>query len=204
MNITENPDLKLPQSQEITRISESLIHQTFSEKKNPSNGIYKDFIIGLLEILILFAIINTVLTFVHVENISMEPTLKNGEYLIVNKYAYTLEKMKLGDIIVFNRPEDKNRNYIKRIIGLPGDEILIQNGTLFVNGKSVSEPYITTPPYYNGFWHVGNDEVFVLGDNRNISIDSHNWVNTNGILLKDIIGKAIILYWPINKIRIFI
>ena len=177
-------------------------HSIFHDKKELTAFI-KENLLPSLAIVIIFVIFNIFIGRVHVENISMQPTLHSNELLMINKYAYVWGRLKCGDIIVFYRPEDKNIKYVKRVIGLPGDDILMQNGTLYVDGQSVDEPYLASPAFYNGYWHVAKDEVFVLGDNRNLSVDSHNWANGNGVPVDDIVGKAVFLYWPINKIRFF-
>jgi signal peptidase I len=124
----------------------------------------------------------------------MEPTLHAGQYLIVNKLLYRLHPPERGDIIVFEYPKAPDRDFIKRVIGLPGEEIEIRNGKVYVNGIPLEEDYISREPAYTYAKHtVGPDEVFVLGDNRNSSSDSHTW----GMLpVKNIIGKAWVSYWP--------
>jgi signal peptidase I len=124
----------------------------------------------------------------------MEPSLHDGELVVVNRLAYRWSDLARGDIIVFNFPFDPDRRFIKRLIGLPGDRIMVQDGRLYINNAPVEEPYIAAPPLYRGTWTVGPDEVFVLGDNRNNSSDSQNW----GMLpINEIIGKAVVVYWPV-------
>ena len=132
-----------------------------------------------------------------VENISMEPTLQPGYLLIVNKLAYKLGEPKHGDIVVFHYMGDKNEDYIKRVIGLPGDEVNIENGTVYVNGIALSEPYIAAFPAYSGTWVVPEGSLFVLGDNRNNSSDSHQW---GFVDLDDVVGKAVFIYYPFDVI----
>jgi len=98
-----------------------------------------------------------------------------------------------GDIIVFHYPMDPQQELIKRVIGLPGDTINVQNGIVSVNGQSLEEPYIAAAPAYSGEWMVPDGHLFVLGDNRNDSSDSHSW----GYLPFDkVVGKAVVIYWP--------
>jgi signal peptidase I len=126
----------------------------------------------------------------------MNPSLANGEYILVNKLAYRLGEPKRGDIIVFSFPNDPSQDLIKRVIGLPGDNIDIQNGKVMINGIALEEPYIAAPPIYNGNWQVDVGKLFVLGDNRNESKDSHEW----GLLpIENVIGKAVLIYWPPPK-----
>jgi signal peptidase I len=83
------------------------------------------------------------------------------------------------------------------VIGLPGDLVSVLDGEVFVNGAKLDEPYVATPPAYSGEWTIGLGEVFVLGDNRNYSSDSQNWGNLDQ---EDIIGKAVLVYWPPTEI----
>jgi len=144
---------------------------------------------------ILYFAVDAVLARVIVENISMEPTLKPGYLLVVNKLAYKLGEPKHGDIVVFHYMGDKNEDYIKRVIGLPGDEVKIENHTVYVNGYALNEPYIAELPAYNGTWYVPENCLFVLGDNRNNSSDSHQW---GYVEMKDIVGKAVFIYYPFD------
>lgn len=146
--------------------------------------------------LVLFAVINAVSARIRVDGFSMEPTLKTGEFVIVNKLAYKLGTPKLGDVIVFHYPRDPQQEYIKRVIGLPGDNIRVDNGKVFVNGTAISEPYIAAAPAYQSDWSVPADSLFVLGDNRNNSSDSHNW---GPVPMENVVGKAIFVYWPPEK-----
>ena len=123
----------------------------------------------------------------------MEPSLHDGEFVVVNRLAYQLGEAEHGDIVVFRFPLDPQRRFIKRVIGLPGDQVSVLNGVVRVNGVPVDEPYVAAPPRYNGEWVVEQSNLFVLGDNRNNSSDSQNW----GLLpLQEVIGKAVFVYWP--------
>ena len=148
---------------------------------------------------ILFLIVNLATARIRVDGSSMEPSLHDGELVVVNRLAYRWSDLTRGDIIVFNFPFDPDRRFIKRLIGLPGDRIMIQEGRLYINDAPVEEPYIAAPPLYRGTWTVGPDEVFVLGDNRNNSSDSQNW----GMLpINEIIGKAVAVYWPVADVGV--
>lgn len=161
------------------------------------------FLIELVQIILLsgffFIVIDTFIGRVRVENISMEPTLQPGEFIMVNKYAYRSDNYQRGDIIIFHAPPNPKVDYIKRLIGLPGDQILVINGKVSVNGTLLDEPYISAPPTYSGSWTVPEKSIFVLGDNRNSSEDSHEW----GFVPYDsIVGRALVIYWPFTKFRI--
>ena len=169
-------------------------------EKKPSNSIRR-FLLELLETVVLAVIlyfgIDAVIARVRVENISMEPTLVPGEFLMVNKLAYKFGLPKYGDIIVFHY--DPTEDFIKRVIGLPGDTVEVKGGVVYVNNQAFTEPYINEPPDYTGTWTVPADSLFVLGDNRRNSSDSHVW---GFVAMKEVIGKAIVIYWPLKDARL--
>jgi signal peptidase I len=152
-----------------------------------------DFVETVVLALVLFLIINAVSARVRVDGQSMLPTLDNGEFVLVNRLAYKLGEPTRGDIIVFRSTTQLDLDLIKRIIGIPGDEIRIADGHVMVNDLTLHEPYINADPRYSGDWSVPDGYLFVLGDNRNDSSDSHAW----GLLPEaNVIGKAILIYWP--------
>jgi signal peptidase I len=128
----------------------------------------------------------------------MEPNLDVGQRLLINKVAYQFHEPERGDIIVF-RHSDSKTDYIKRIIGLPGDILEIKGGVVYINGSKLVEPYIQDPPRYTlNQLTIGEDNYFVLGDNRNNSNDSHHgWT----VLREDIVGKAWLSIWPPGEWR---
>lgn len=147
-----------------------------------------------------------------VDGLSMMPTLKDQDRMIVNKFSYNIGKPKRFDIIVFHAPEQKD--YIKRVIGLPGDTIEYKDDTLYVNGKAYKEPYLDkykkevedgplTDPFTLeekiGRKTVPEGELFVMGDNRRFSKDSRH-IGT--ISYDKIIGKTSFVYWPLNDAHI--
>ncbi len=179
-------------------------HPTPPEEE-PKGKKFKPIISGFFEILqmlvmalVLYFIIDSVVARVRVYNISMEPTLVQGEILMVNKLQYKIGNMHRGDIITFHFPLEPDRDYVKRLIGLPGDEVVVQSGHVFVNGDELYEPYISAAPEYEGTWDVPQNNLFVLGDNRNPSADSHIW---GFVPFENVIGKAFLVYWPINEIK---
>ncbi len=172
------------------------------EKKDRRSGCLGftiDTIETVLLALVLFFGINAVSARVRVENISMKPTLQPEEFVLVNKIAYKIGKPNIGDIIVFHYPKDPTQDYIKRVIGRPGDTVIINNGKVSVNGTVLSEPYIAAPPDYDGTWNVPADNLFVLGDNRNQSSDSHSW---GYVPMNLVVGKALFIYWPLQQFQI--
>lgn len=152
----------------------------------------------ILLALVLYFMIDAVVARVRVENVSMKPTLLPDERLLVNKLAYRFGEVKRGDIIVFHFPANPSEEYIKRVIGLPGDWVQIRENKVYVNGKELSEDYIAAPVMYEGEWVVPPDSLFVLGDNRNQSSDSHSW---GFVPIKNVIGKALVVYWPLDKVK---
>jgi signal peptidase I len=181
---------------------------------------WKQFMREILETVglavILFLVINLVSARVRVEGYSMRPTLDNGEYVLINRLAYKSGNYQRGDIIVFRPPmypdanfwqrlfglpnfDNKYEDYIKRIIGLPGETVRIAGGTVYINNIPLVEAYIAAPPDYNGEWTVPQGQLFVLGDNRNNSADSHAW----GFMpMENILGKALVVYWPFAKFTV--
>jgi signal peptidase I len=156
--------------------------------------------------IILFVVINTVSARVRVDGISMLPTLENGEFILVNRISYRWSEIQRGDIIVFDFPLNMQEELIKRVIGIPGDHVLVINGQVFVNNQLLNEPYISQAPIYSGEWTVQDGFLFVLGDNRNNSNDSKDW---GPLPIENVVGKATVIYWPpplwevINHTEIF-
>ena len=173
--------------------------QPAPEKKG--HGFWRDLIETILMAVVLFLLLNAATSRVRVYNISMQPTLYEGNLLVVNKLAYKLGEPKHGDIIVFHYQGTVTEDYIKRVIGLPGDTVEIGNGIVKVNGQAITEPYLAELPGYTGQWTVPDGELFVLGDNRNHSSDSHDW----GFVQQEwVVGKAIVVYWPLDRIRVLL
>lgn len=146
---------------------------------------------------LLFIVVNLITARIRVEGISMEPSLHDGEFVVVNRLAYRWKEPERGDVIVFHFPSDPRRRFIKRVIGLPGDTVTIRDGRVLINGSVLEEPYLEEEPRYHGEWRIAPNEVFVLGDNRNNSSDSQNW---GPLDINEIIGKAMLVYWPMDTI----
>jgi len=149
---------------------------------------------------ILFSAINLVTTRIQVRSISMQPTLYESDRVLVNRLAYKLGTPTRKDVIVFD-PLVSNiaEPYIKRIIGLPGDVVRISHGQVYVNNLPLQETYLAAPPAYHGSWTIPAGHVFVLGDNRNNSFDSHYW---GVVALDSVIGKAEFVYWPLAHLKL--
>ena len=127
----------------------------------------------------------------------MLPGLQTDDYVLVNKIAYLFHTPERGDVIVFHYPLDTSEDFIKRVIGLPGDTVTLDNKTVQVDGVVLHEPYISEAYNPSGKTiKVPMDEYFVLGDNRPLSDDSRDW----GFVPKaDLVGKAVIVYWPLSN-----
>ena len=140
---------------------------------------------------IIFLIVNLVIGRFRIEQVSMQPTLHEGEYVIVDKVSYLLHPPDRGDIIVFKHPGE---DLIKRVIGLPGDTIEIRGGRVYINGSVLNEPYIKEPILSTlSAQKIEAGRYFVMGDNRNNSSDSRAF---GPIPAGDMIGRAAIIYWP--------
>jgi len=138
-----------------------------------------------------------------IKGASMEPNFPDGEYLLTDKVSYRFNEPRRGDVIVFEAPGHQGEEYIKRIIALPGERVLIVNNQVYINDKVLNESYIPEKLKLSpgSFIKEGqeilipNDNYFVLGDNRPFSSDSRAW----GTVSEDAItGRAWIIYWPLN------
>lgn len=140
---------------------------------------------------------------------SMIPTLEEQDHILVNKFIYRFTAPKRGDIVVFKcpkyaDPEGIEKDYIKRLMGLPGDVIEVKEGVVYRNGKALKEPYLLEPgdiEYDMAPVKVERGKLFVMGDNRNNSNDSHRW----GVLPAEqldrnrVLGKAMVTFWPVTR-----
>ena len=139
---------------------------------------------------------------VRVEGTSMEPRLDNNDRLFINKFVYRFEKIERGDVIVFHYPGDPAKSYIKRVIALPGDDLRISDGVVYLNGRAISEPYV--PPRYEDGRSVAEETIpagmyWVMGDHRPISSDTRDF----GPVPRHLIyGKAAFVYWPADGLGV--
>ncbi len=137
----------------------------------------------------------------------MYPTFKNGEYILTNLISLRFDDPKRGDVIVFIAPVDREKDYIKRVIGLPGETVTLMNGFVNINGKKLDESvYLKSDirTYGGAFMkedvpvQIPQNEYLVMGDNRPYSSDSREW----GLLQRSaIIGRSFFVYWPVNHMR---
>ncbi len=168
----------------------------------------KSFLRDTLEIvflaLVLYVVIQYAVQTVHVLGSSMYATLHDNDLLVASKISYKLHPPQRGDIIVFKPPDEASRDFIKRVIALPGERIRIANSVVYINGQVLHEPYLPERWTYNNNWPsdgqdkvVPPNEYFVMGDNRNHSSDSRvfNFISEDSIL-----GKAEIRIWPLGDV----
>ena len=136
---------------------------------------------------------------VKVEGTSMQPRLVDQERIFVNRFIYRFADIQRGDIVVFWYPRDQNKSFIKRVLGLPGDEVEIRYGAVYVNGDRVDESYLQSEFRDHDSYRrttVPRDCYWVLGDHRNSSNDSRNW----GFVPRELIyGRAVFRYWPVSR-----
>ena len=167
-----------------------------STQTKKRSGLFR-FLVDVLETLVLsvvlFVGINTVSARIRVDGESMVPTLVSGEYVIVSRLSYRFGTPQRGDIIVFHFPRNPQEEYIKRVIGLPGDEVQVKDGQVYINRQLLDESYLKVKMDYTGTWSVPAGQLFVLGDNRNNSSDSHDW---GTVPMDYVVGKALLVYWP--------
>lgn len=154
----------------------------------------------ILSLLLAFIVIVFFYQPVQVEGTSMMPEIYNHERIFINKFVYRFEPIHRFDIIVFHYPLDPAKSYIKRVVGLPGEWVSIQDGIVYIDGKRVNESFIPVgyldhDNYARTYIPAGN--YFVLGDHRDDSNDSREW---GPVPRKDIYGKAVFVYWPFDQI----
>jgi signal peptidase I len=151
----------------------------------------------LFSVLVAVLVIVFVVQPVKVEGTSMLPHLHDGERIFINKFIYRFDRIERGDIVVFWYPNDPEKSFIKRVIGLPGETVSVHNGVVLVNGRPIEEPYIDSPYHHRSENMAGvsvkNHYYFVMGDNRDASNDSRQW---GTVPEKYVYGKAIFRYWP--------
>jgi signal peptidase I len=191
-NDVENAPLPAVDEAVASRLEEDVPVEKPGGASRPASFV-RDLAETLLLAVLMFAVINGITARIRVEGISMRPTLESGSYVLVNRLAYRLGPPRHGDVIIFHFPQDPDQEYIKRIIGLPGDLVVVSNGEVRVNGDLVEEPYLLYSPEYESTLKVPSDQLYVLGDNRNNSSDSHQW---GPVPMENVVGKAIVVYWP--------
>ncbi len=177
------------------------------QEQGKKKSIWKEMISWILYLLLLFGAVYVIVHYVgertQVRGDSMYPSLADGDNLIVDKISYRFSDPKRYDIVVFPFQYQEGTFYIKRVIGLPGETVQIQDGNIYINGKSLKESYgyepIRNPGLASEAVTLGQNEYFVLGDNRNNSADSRE--PSVGCVSRDsIIGKAVFRIWPASSV----
>jgi signal peptidase I len=173
-----------------------------------SRGLLRDLVEIVVLALGLYLLATTAVQTVRVVGSSMYPSLHDGDLLIASKVDYRVHPIERGDIVVLKDPLNPRLDFIKRVVGLPGDRIRIHDHRVLVNGRQLREPYVEAPWVATGDWPGPgpNDSVvvpggsyFVLGDNRDHSADSRvfNWVRQD-----EIDGKAVVRFWPFQRVEV--
>lgn len=149
----------------------------------------------------IYALINLLSVRFVVDGPSMLPTFESGQFLIVSRLHYMLGDPEFGDVVVFHYPGDPEQDYIKRVIGLPGDMVEIRDTKVYVNKTQLAENYINEQACLptrcrDNIWKLGEDEYFVMGDNRNRSSDSRSF---GPIQRQHIVGEVIFRYFPLSE-----
>lgn len=174
------------------------------EKLDIKGEIFSWIKVLFFSVLIAWVIGNFVLMIAYIPSGSMENTLQIDDKVIGLRFAYKFQKPERKDIIMFKYPDDENKDFIKRIIGKPGDTVNIVDGKVFINNskKPLDEPYLKETPTGNfGPYVVPDGCYFVLGDNRNNSLDSRFWKH-KFVKKEKILAKAVVRFWPITDFKI--
>src|SRR5262249_50465520 len=200
----ENPDphLSLPSNTALSAAAPAASSASTSEASAPANNLRKEIRIWSRDLLIAIGLALVIIVFLYQpvkgEGTSMAPLLSDEERIFINKFVYRFEPIQRGDVVVFWYPLDHSKSFIKRVVGLPGETVEIRQGVLYVNSKSIPEPYV--PPQYEdssdfGPVRVPKDSFFVLGDHRISSNDSRVF---GPVASQFIYGRAVFAYWPVD------
>ena len=169
-------------------------------ERESSSGFHRELRVWARDLVVAVGLAMIIIVFfyqpVKVEGTSMAPLLSDQERIFINKFVYHFEPIERGDVVVFWYPLDRTKSFIKRVVGLPGDEVEIRRGRVYINGKSLEEPYV--PSQYvdtaaYGPVQIPRDEYFVMGDHRISSNDSRIFGPVPSAF---IYGKAVFAYWP--------
>jgi len=199
-----DPHLSMEQMAHSSTLSsrESHSQNEFSrgEERESSSGFHRELRVWARDLVVALGLAMIIIVFfyqpVKVEGTSMAPLLSDQERIFINKFVYHFEPIGRGDVVVFWYPLDRTKSFIKRVVGLPGDEVEIRRGRVYINGKTLEEPYvpsqyIDTAAY--GPVQIPRDEYFVMGDHRISSNDSRIFGPVPSAF---IYGKAVFAYWP--------
>jgi signal peptidase I len=189
-------------SQLTTNVGRDRSKSNTAEPSAPLHSLRGEIRIWTRDLLIAIGLALVIIVFLYqpvkVEGTSMAPLLSDQERIFINKFVYRFEPIQRGDVVVFWYPLDHSKSFIKRVIGLPGEKVEIRQGTVYVNGKIVPEPYV--PPQYEDLSDFGpktvdKDCYFVMGDHRISSNDSRVF---GPVPIQYIYGRAVFAYWPVD------
>ena len=177
------------------------------EPDKQKHGIFRDFIVPIVcALLIVLLVRHFIVGMYYIPSGSMIPTLNINNQVVVTKFTYRFEEPKRGDIVVFKYPVNEKEglheeDYVKRLIGKPGETLEIKNNQVYINGEPIQEPYVASDTNMPDFGPVTipDHQYFMMGDNRNHSNDSRYWGYVDR---KYFIGKAQLIYWPISDWRV--
>jgi len=188
------------------RMSLSLVERRASPPRPLAKTTGETLEVAIIAIAIVFLVIRPFVTQAfYIPSLSMYPTLQANDRILVNRLTYHFSAPQRNDVVVFRAPPNavpddpggEEKDFVKRVIGLPGETVEIHGGVTYINGKVLREPYADEPPTYDmPPFVVPEGSVFVMGDNRNHSNDSHRWGALDRSLL---IGKAVLLFWPPSR-----
>jgi signal peptidase I len=175
---------------------------TTAERSSAVRSLRNEIRVWTRDLLIAIGLALVIIVFLYqpvkVEGTSMAPLLSDQERIFINKFVYRFEPIHRGDVVVFWYPLDRTKSFIKRVIALPGETVEIRQGTVYVNGRPISEPYV--PPQYEdpgdfGPQRVPMDDYFLMGDHRISSNDSRVF---GPVASRYIYGRAVFAYWPVD------
>jgi signal peptidase I len=193
---------EIPEPAASAPVSQAASVSSAPEAASPTNTLRKEIRVWGRDLLIAIGLALVIIVFLYqpvkVEGTSMAPLLSDQERIFINKFVYRFEPIERGDVVVFWYPLDHTKSFIKRVVGLPGETVEIRHGVLYVNGKTVPEPYV--PPQYEdlsdfGPVRVPKESFFVLGDHRISSNDSRVF---GPVSSRYIYGRAVFAYWPVD------
>ncbi len=183
----------------------SYTNYVYMERIKQAVAAFFDFLQGIVAIAAIMVMIYLfIMSPQEISGSSMNPTFLNGEYILTNKVLYRFTVPKRGEVVIFKSPKNKDVDYIKRVIGLPGETIRLEGGQFFINNIPLIETYDYNKPVFGeSYMHEGDEiiipdgQYFLIGDNRPGSSDSREF---GPIVLEDFIGKAFLRYWPTTKV----
>lgn len=168
-------------------------------RQEGTRRILREILETVVLVVVMYALVNLFTVRFVVEGASMQPNFATGQFIIVSRTHYLLGQPERGDIVVFHNPRNPTEDYIKRLIGIPGDVVEIRDTLVYVNGELLNEPYINEPCTAQNCrddrWEIGENQYFLMGDNRNHSLDSRR---IGAVGREFIVGEAVFRYFPIS------